>query len=283
MSISQLPRLLLLVSLATIPAGSGHGQGVRADRNARQQPEASISLIPVGSRSATVWEGEGDSRRPVAVDPNALPPRFFCIREGKEFRRLATSLNRPMQPFRTGSGNLGIYIQATDDPRSEARILTKVAIPPEGVHYDVFLTRANDEEDWANCTSLPIPSSVQDFPKGNVRLVNISGFKTAALVNGKRFDVGAGKHTLAPIEQEKLTIKCAYQDEEKWHLVMDTIIGHESEARITVVIYPTRNPSSPCELSFFHQPDYESILQQQDESRNRGVDHTSDTQGSPSQ
>lgn len=230
-----------------------------------QQPEEeekaplrTFTVIPVGRISDTVWIGEGERTKAVAVDPGATPPPqlFYKNPKGK-FEALTLLLNGNSTPAILNRPKLEIYQKAPSGEDDKPKPFIEADIPIQAGHYDVILWRRANKADWEDSRRLVMPSSYPRFPKNSIRLLNINAKPIRVQLGSEVHDIPASSARILKIPSEdvgkNIRTRIAYADDKSWKFVLRSAIKIKDGQRVNVIIYPSRIKERLCEVARFFQ------------------------------
>lgn len=253
-TIAKSSRIVLLALLVISP--------LSAQQKPKQEksPLRTFTIIPVGRISDTVWIGEGERTKAVAVDPGASPPPQLFYKDPKgEFVALNLLLNSNSPPAALNRPKLEIYRKAPsgDDDKPESFI--EADIPATPGHYDVILWRRANKTDWEDARRLVMPGSYRRYPKNSIRLLNINTKPIRVQVGSKVQDIPASSARIIKIAPEdvgkNIKTRIAYANDKSWKFVLRSAIKIKDGQRVNIIIYPSRIKERLCEVARFFQPE----------------------------
>jgi hypothetical protein len=242
----------LFLALPFVLLSALHGQ--QSDKD----PPLTASLIPVGGNSDAYWEGDGPGMRAIALDPGAAPPASLTVRTRKGFKTIPTTLNRPTPALPVRKGKLRVFADGEAAPEEEPELFAEFVVPGTSGHFDIFLNRDPKRKDWEGAQVMTLPSSINSFPQGSFRLINLCEVPVMVRVGRETVGVPARKVKFhrpgAGTDGRMLALQALYRTEEGTaELFLRTGIKASGSERTNVIFYPGRDPKKPCRATWFNQ------------------------------
>lgn len=243
------PIALMIFALPASGAGTGD--------DAESPPAITASLVPVGTNSDAYWVGEGPGIRAIPLDPGAAPPATLSIRDRKGFKTIPTILNRPSPALEVRGGSLRVFAGPSAGPDGDPPLFAEFKLPETPGHYDIFLNRAADRDDWEKAESMILPASATGFPAGSLRLINLSPLTVSWKIGDEVLNLGPRRtKVVSPASGpggRLVPVMAAHAEGDGHRIIVRTGVRIAPGDRANLITYPGRSPKKPCEVTWYYQ------------------------------
>jgi len=207
-----------------------------------------LSFVAVGGNSDAKWSGEGVNQKVEAWDPGASPPRKLVLKgesddtgqneDGEEVPiPLMLNISGQRRELMTQTCRLSKKTINNGEFKYERYLSFK--LPESRGNYTVLLARKVKAKDWKSPQYLVLSDAATTFPKGSIRVVNISNQTVMGYINGKaRIKLEPARWQVIPNllnTGDPIKIKMFYMEGKKRKYLMNTTIRKTPSTRLNIV------------------------------------------------
>ncbi len=138
----------------------------------------------------------------------------------------------------TGANPFRLYRMVDTPEGTKPEVAAELTLPPRAQALTLFViadkAAGHDYRLWA------LPGIPEQLPPQQCRLINLTSFELAGLVDGQQFRLMPGKSEVRGYEMNSksgvsIRLQLARRDEESWHKVINSTVGVRPNTQLTVL------------------------------------------------
>jgi len=177
----------------------------KTPEDSSKKPGYKVSFVAVGAASDSYWARSEDEMSIVDLDPGATPPHKIYISASKDSgqsnlggnkektAQTQLILNNPTARVKIIGSECNITAKFQRKDTSTQTPFTSFTLPKKLDSFTVFLAREPKAKDWSDPQQLIMSDSVEKFPLGSSRIINLSDRPILVERGGRKLGVIAPK------------------------------------------------------------------------------------------
>ena len=236
---------LLLGLVLSVGAG-----GEESDKEKR--PPRWVRILAVGDSPPYRQEFRDGVAHQVKAPPGSVPPREVTVALDEETSKEAgLRLGAISSPLAVPAGARPLPIFPGKGADLSSKPWQRLNLPEEG-HVLAIFWRGHNQKTWDDARHLVLPDDPADFGAGKVRLVNVTPYRVAIALDGKKFDLKPGVSMVRAGGNAKgVELRVAVADQEgRLRTIYSSSLVQNRGERANIVIYRAdgESPRRPAKV-----------------------------------